>query len=1022
MEGSEPLDEYLKAISKNLAQGDATEHTHRPALKALLEALESGITATNEPRRIEVGAPDFILLRGAVPVGYIETKDIGVSLQDALKTEQLQRYLALPNLILTDYLDFQWFLSGELKRTARIARPDARGGLQAEPGGASAVASLLRAFLAQETPVIGTARELAERMAGVTQQVRELINATFAHGGPGSDLEDLFAGFRRVLIPDLTPSQFADMYAQTIAYGLFAACCNIADRRSFSREHAAYDLPKTNPFLRKVFTRIAGPDLDDRVAWAVDQLAALLRASNMEEILKDFARTTGREDPVVHFYETFLRAYDPEERKIRGVYYTPEPIVSYIVRSVDYLLKTRFDLPKGLADDSVLILDPACGTGTFLYEVINEIHRHVVEHEGAGMWSSYVREKLLRRIFGFEIMMAPYAIAHMKLGIQLRDLGYDFSGDERLGIYLTNTLEEAAEKSERLIEGWIHEEASAAAEIKRDKPIMVVLGNPPYSISSQNRGEWVNKLLEDYKQGLHEKKLNLDDDYIKFIRFGQWRIEQTGHGILAFISNNSYIDGITHRRMRESLMETFPEIYIMDLHGNSRRREVCPDGSKDENVFDIQQGTCVGVFARPQGLTRRRFVRHAEEYGSRDRKYTVLSRRDVSTTRWTRLSFDDPRFFFVRKDLSLSDEFEQYWSVVRAFPLGQNALKTDRDALFFDFDAKALEERMRRLFALHYDDVFRSRYQIRASSSYDIEARVRRAGFAARNLHPCVYRPFDLRWLYYDPAVTSRPAYKVMRHMLAGQNVGLLVTRQTRDPFAVMATKHLAGHKSMAAYDINSLIPLYVYPDDGTYEAADGRRPNLSDAFVKDIAGRLGLRFVPDGRGDLRRTFGPEDVFHYMYAVFHAPSYRCRYAELLAFKFPRIPLTNDLALFAALTAHGAELLSLHLMESPRLEQFFTRYQGRGDDTVEDIRYTEPKGDTPGRVYINRKQYFEGISPDLWQFPVGGYRPMYQWLKDRKGRVLTNDDLTHYQRIAVALTETMRLMQEIDQVIPGWPLP
>jgi predicted helicase len=396
------------------------------------------------------------------------------------------------------------------------------------------------------------------------------------------------------------------MYAQTIAYGLFAARCTSKNGSSFTRLDAAQNLPRTNPFLRKLFQYIAGYELDDRIAWLVDDLSQVLAQADMEAVLKNFGKHSGKEDPVVHFYETFLKAYDPKVREMRGVYYTPEPVVSYIVRSIDHLLKTRFNKPKGLADDNTLILDPATGTATFLYMVINEIHQSFAGQEG--MWNDYVAGKLLPRIFGFELLMAPYAVAHLKLGLLLQETGYEFQSDERLGVYLTNTLDEAIKHSETLFARWISEEANAAARVKKDEPIMVVLGNPPYSGHSANKGEWARQLVETYKKDCPElykpaQAKWLQDDYVKFIAFGQWRIERTGQGILGFITNHAYLDNPTFRGMRQSLMSTFTDIYILNLHGNAKKKEVAPDGGKDENVFDIQQGVAICLLVKETGNT-----------------------------------------------------------------------------------------------------------------------------------------------------------------------------------------------------------------------------------------------------------------------------------------------------------------------------------------------------------------------------------------------------------------------------------
>jgi hypothetical protein len=463
---------YIHALERKLALGDATEHTHRSALEALIGNLSSGVTATNEPKHIECGAPDFIVRKGALTIGYVEAKDIGKSLDETEKTEQLKRYLpSLSNLVLTDYLEFRWYVNGERRLSARLGTLTAERKIKRDNAGIQAVVELLNGFLAHKAEAVGTPKELAQRMARQAHLIRNLIINAFEKESEGGSLHSQLAAFRDNLIPDLSAEYFADMYAQTIAYGLFAARCTSATGKDFTRQNAAYLLPKTNPFLRKLFNQIAGPDLDDRIAWLVDDLAQVLAQADMEAVLKDFGKRTAREDPVVHFYETFLKEYDPKIREMRGVYYTPEPVVSYIVRSIDYLLKTRFNKPKGLADENTLILDPAVGTATFLYMVVNEIHQAIAGKGQQGLWNNYVADKLLPRIFGFELLMAPYAVAHLKLGLLLQETGYQFQTDQRLGIYLTNTLEEAIKRAETLFAQWIPRKPTPPPESRRMNPL-----------------------------------------------------------------------------------------------------------------------------------------------------------------------------------------------------------------------------------------------------------------------------------------------------------------------------------------------------------------------------------------------------------------------------------------------------------------------------------------------------------------------------------------------------------------------
>lgn len=1095
--------DYIKEINNAYGRGDATEHTHRPALKSLIESLDKKITATNEPKRQECGAPDFIVSRRVRSldraIGYIEAKDIDKSLAQEAKKEQIKkRYLpSLHNLIFTNYIDFRWYVDGELRESATLGREGAGGEFVISEDGAAKVKSLLKLFLSQEAVKIKNAEALATKMASITRLMRDVIRKTFESESEQGQLHSQYKSFKQILLHDLAEDEFADMYAQTIAYGLFAARCHINDitvygkddhaafhgvdgkANEFTREKAAWLLPKTNPFLRKIFGDIAGPEMDGRISWLVDDLVALLRNADMGAVLRGFAGKGKKKDPVIHFYETFLAKYDAKLRESRGVYYTPEPVVSYIVRSVDWILKEKFGMKKGLADNSkvkvkikteatkkvkggkkkveqveeivekeihkCLILDPAAGTGTFLYEVIKEIHKKFARNKGA--WGGYVKEHLLPRIFGFELMMAPYAIAHMKLGLELADSGYEFDSDERLKVYLTNTLEEAEESDDMpLFMFALAEEARAANEIKRDMPVMVVLGNPPYSnFGMMNKGQWIQKLIEDYKKGLNEKKLNLDDDFIKFIRYGQHRIEQTGSGILAFITNNTYIDGITHRRMRESLMETFTEIYILDLHGSSKKKEKCPDGSNDVNVFDIQQGVSISIFVKEPRKEESARIYHADLYGLRKNKYNWLNENDVSLTSWKAISPKSKNYFFVPKDFSHQSEFLKCWSIERIFGVHGSGIKTDRDPLFLDFDSSILKSRMKSFYSKNcFDPDYMKRFNIKNSSSYKLLERRENTSFEQDNIHKILYRPFDIRDIYYCVGITSRPARKVMRHM-EKDNIGLIAKRQARENlpytwFYVTSSLLIDGSFAIDNKGRERVFPIYLYPeetkqclfgdDGGDWDGGvDGRVPNLDKCFVDEFAGKLGMDFVSDGKGDLKKTFGPEDLFGYIYGVFHSPGYRGRYAEFLKIDFPRVPMTGNKKLFRELSVAGNELVGFHLMECDGVEDtsMYPAFDVEGEGEVEKgyPRYVaEADKKDNGKVYINDRQYFEGVGADVWEFCVGGYQVCEKWLKDRRGRKLSYDDIEHYQKITVAIGGTTKGMKEIDDIIDshgGWPI-
>jgi len=1108
-----PFAEYLAAIRKKLAQGNATEETHRGALEHLLEAVGKGVTATNEPKRIACGAPDFNITRNRVPLGHIETKAIGINLDDMERGkgpngEQFKRYRdALPNWILTDYLEFRWFVAGEKRVTARLAELDGHGKVRALSQGEQQLAQLLESFFAQPALTVGTAKELAQRMAGMTRNIRDLIIATFAHGAAAEKnwLENWLTAFREVLIPDLDESQFADMFAQTLSYGLFAAKIHSGSGKDFSRDTAARYLPKTNPFLRKLFEKFRGVSMPETFDWAVDDIVELLKHAAMSEVLKDFGKGKGKEDSVVHFYETFLTAYDPKTRELRGVYYTPEPVVSYIVRSIDYLLKTRFDRPNGLADENTLILDPATGTATFLYFVIRQIYEQIAGQKGG--WDNYVAQHLLNRLFGFELLMAPYAVAHLKLGMELQETGYKFGSDQRLGIYLTNTLEEAAKKSEKLIAKWISDEANEAAEIKRDRPILVVLGNPPYSGHSANRSEvvrqlspgdsykvvsggplrqnkvtkvlktntaktvrektFIGDLIDDYKvvdgAPLGEKNPKwLQDDYVKFIRFAQWRIDRTGYGILGFITNHGYLDNPTFRGMRQSLMQSFSEIYVYDLHGNSKKKEKAPDGGKDENVFDIQQGVAIGIFIKEPGKQGCAEVHHSDLWGARKTedgeagKYPWLFAHDLAKTEWSKAVPRPPFYLFVPEDTGCRAEYDRGWKITEAMPLNVLGFQTHRDHFAIDFDEKLLRERIESLRETKQtDEELRQAYRIPDNRDWQLSAarkQLRDDPEWPEHFIRCLYRPFDWRPCYFSTVAMDYPRRELLDHVAGRANLCMNAVRQTK----MLSWTHavVSNTPTPAVYvelkDGSNVFPLYLYPTKpvaalqrvlgiaNSVGEPNERRPNLNPIFVAELEKRLELTFVPDVRGDLGltnvapgfsparadpkvgATFGPEDVFDYMYAMFHSPAYRKRYSEFLKSDFPRLPLTSNRGLFAALVKKGGELVALHLMESPKLAELITTFPEKGSNVVEKVRYT----DANRRVWINGVQYFEGAPREIWEFHIGGYQVLEKWLKDRKGRELSWDDLQHYQKIVVALKETLRLMDEIDAVIGahgGFPL-
>jgi predicted helicase len=959
---------------------------------------------------------------------------------------------------------------------------------------------------------IASAGELARRLAKLTHVIRDIIIGAFRAGQASQQLRDWREAFAATLLPELAPqgdakketeaaSEFADMFAQTLAYGLFSARAS-SGGATFTRQKAQKLIPRTNPFLRTFFEQITGAALDEEpFAGFVEDLIQTLDHADMGRVMEDFGKQGRRRDPVVHFYETFLQAYDPKLRELRGVYYTPEPVVNYIVQSVDRLLKARFGIKAGLADHSkitvkgeegdgenreethrVLILDPATGTATFLYTVLEFIRSQFKAGKNAGQWGSYVHEHLLPRLFGFELLMAPYAVAHFKLGLALAAMdeeplfrqqwSYEPQAKERLNVFLTNTLEDLEHTAAQLGPlRALSEEANSASEVKKHKPVLAVIGNPPYSGHSANKGGRISKLVRDYYfcdgKPLGERNPKwLQDDYVKFLRWGQWRIEQTGQGILAFITNHGYLDNPTFRGMRQNLMQTFDEIYVLDLHGNSKKKETVPNtGEPDKNVFDIQQGVAIGIFVKlpPEKRAKKKekppaTVRHCDLWGAqRQAKYDWLDDHHVESTEWTRLAPAAPHYLFIAQDTKRLKEYGRGWKVTEMMPINGWGIATRKDYLLVDFEQKALVKKFEAILSLPVEQAIKQ-FGIRKAPHWDFaQARKQLPGDPSKSVMPILFRPFDTRYLYYEKAMIERGdhRYDLMRHLF-DSNLSLITVRRSEGGGQFthfFASSRISVLHSTSAKEGNFVFPLYLYangklPEADLFAHDNDRRPNLSASFVKEFCQRLGCKFVPDGYGRTsRREVGPECIFNYAYAIFHSPTYRERYADFLRADFPRLPLTSNWDLFGELAGLGLWLVDLHARGQGKNTP--VGFPVKGTDQVRDVRFqpvdslvipgakrmkssnpcghveTGPWPDVKaGRVWINDRQYFEPVPESAWAFPIGGYLPAQRWLKDRMGRTLGYEEQAEYQRIIWALLETGRLMGEIDASIKqhgGWPI-
>lgn len=922
------------------------------------------------------------------------------------------------------------------------------------------------AFRVQQGYVPQTAEMLAQEMARIARDIREAVDELYAVEHVGGPLHQLHLSLKLSLISDLDPAEFADMYAQTVTYGLFAARATRSGEFAVEHPHpgplpagegekAESLVSHSNPFLRELLGQLTDQQTVDLDELGVDALAGLLRKVDMEAILMDFNRQKRGEDPVIHFYETFMKYYDPKQKAKRGEFYTPDPVVSFIVRSVDYLLRTQFGCENGLADAgaaggfSPVILDPATGTGTFLRYVIMVVwetfyrqNKGLSAEKRKAKWNAYVRERLLPNLYGFELKMAPYTIAHLKLGLTLQEYGFEFADDERLRVYLSNALQPAHEVA-RVDTPALAHEVEKANEVKAKVPVTVVIGNPPYAGHSSNASRdhqgdlnFIGNLLQDYYKvdgkPLGEKNPKwLQDDYVKFMRFAQWRVNESGAGIVAMITNHGYLDNPTFRGMRQQLMQTFSEIYVLNLHGNIMQKETALDGSKDENVFDIQQGVAICLLVKRPEKSKAK-VYYADLFGLREHKYEWLltHHKDMSSVNWQVVDYKEPFYLFIPQNSNTRDEYSPNWGLTDIFPVNNIAMQTHRDYFVIDLEIDALKARITEFRENKLDDTaIAQRYELGNLDIKKARQKIRSDKNWESNFTKCLWRPFDIQNLYYYKELIDRPRSQVTDPLLK-PNYALLAMRQIalqQGCSHFLVTKNppidrvFYSNKGAA-----SVFPLYLYSDELAMFAGQmdfNRKPNLSDKFVTTMGKNLGLKFVANGTGNLTSTFGPEDVFHYIYAVFHSPAYRQRYAEFLKIDFPRVPLTGNVALFRQLCGLGQELVAWHLLENSQM----SKVEGQGQFVGSAGHATVEKGFpkyAAGAVFINPTSSFIGVPETVWNFHIGGYQVCEKWLKDRRGRELSAEDIVHYQKIVVSLGETIRLMGLVDEAIEsagGWPV-
>ena len=1043
--------DYIESVNKLYKTGNAREHSYRGSLETFIEKILNGYIVVNEPAHIKCGAPDYYIAKDVkgeemkIPVAFIEAKDIGDKDLDGVKAtihkEQFDRYKKdLKHIVFTDYLDFHFYEDGCPTGNVRIGEVKGENIVPLTEN-LERFASMIKSFASCLPQPLDSPEALASVMASkarlIAREVRSIFNQPKADDGR-EKLEMELEGFKSTLIESLTPSEYADIYAQTITYGLFAARLDDPTPETFSREEAAMLIGKSNPFLRGLFKHIAMEDLDERIAWIVDDLVLAFRATDLKEVLKEY---TG--DAITYFYEDFLFKYNPEQKKSRGVWYTPQEVVSFMVRSVDKILQTEFSIPNGLADDSkvikevpnpqydksnrkekkmiktefrrVQILDPATGTGTYLAETVRCVYDKFKNKKG--MWPSYVKNSLLPRLNGFELLMTSYTIAHIRLNMLLNEIGYVHDDSDRLRVYLTNSLENH-KGSHSIFLNWLASETIASDRIKREQPVMVLIGNPPYNGESKNKGEWIMELMKDYKKepggkkALNEKNPKwINDDYVKFIRLGQHYIERNNEGVMAYINPHGFIDNPTFRGVRWQLMKSFDRIYIINLHGNSKRGEACPDGSKDENVFDIQQGVSINFFVKTgeKGKDELGKVYYADLYGTRKYKAQYLKEHGFDNVEFCELKPEAPMYFFTPKDFELSAEYMKGFAVNELFIENSVGIVTTKDKFLVCDTKEEVQDRIRDLIELPEQEL-RDKYGLTDSRDWSIARAKADVGKSLKE--DCIttvdYRPFDRKFLYYTGktnGIVARPRCHVMFHLLNPRNLALMTCRQTIcDEWshvgvtdAIMDDCRVSNKTKERGY----IYPLYLSNGETVSvfeENPSNLKPNLSPSVVRKIEGFLGSKL------------SPEEIFDYIYAVLHSPTYRSRYQEFLKTDFPRIPYPTNKEGFELLVKSGTLLRELHLMKDKSRMQQTGTFNVSGNNLVEELSYRDYC------VYINKTQYFGEIPERAWNFFIGGYQPAQKWLKDRKGKILNNEDIDHYMYIIRVLEDTADEMVYIDDVL------
>lgn len=1064
----ETVDNYLSAVYHMFSSGDAREESYYTILESFILKIRDilkrpGLRVTIMPKKTGAGNPDLVIkdARSGV-VGYMEAKDPTKKLEDVENSPQIKRYREVfPNLILTNFLEFRFYRYGEPKEVVSIARQDSlvKMGIKPVPENEKKCLELFKVYFSYTFPNNLNARGMARELAKRTRLMRDYV--VMEELNPAAESKDknkenyilgFYHAFKKYLIHDLSKNDFADLYSQTLTFGLFTAATRCKGK--LKRELAVKYIPTANGILHGVFEFISLGEVPQQLKCSMDDIVYVINSVDASNLLNEYFWDGKGDDPVLHFYETFLSEYDPRLREKRGVYYTPKAIVYFIVSSIHLILRDKLNRPDGLADSGIKILDPAAGTSTFLAEVAQLAINEYIKKYGEGTREDFAHGYLLNNLYGFEVMMAPYAVAYLKMAYILEKIGLRMKKGERFNIYLTNALE-IGDIEQVNLPGMstLSRESRRAEEIKKKALITVILGNPPYAghaltksetliskttrtkrIKHQKVKTWIGEQIEAYKRvdgkPLPEKNLKwLQDDYVKFIRFAQVKVHEKGEGVVGFVTNHAYLDNPTFRGMRQSLMKDFNEIYILNLHGNAMKREKCPDGSPDENVFDIRQGVAISLFIKKKNAGTDCKVFYADIWGLRQDKYEQLGRNDINTIEWKRI-FPYPEFYLFTPTAARGPQtktyiYQRFYKVTDIFPVHSVGIVTARDKLTIKGSEEEVyttvsnfskvDETFARL-NFHLGDDTRD-WQVKGA-----QRDIRDSGVDRKKIVPILYRPFDIHYTYYtgkSRGFLCMPRPEVMRHMLQ-ENIGLITVRQVAEGVfnhCLAADTIVESRVTTSNKGIAYIFPLYIYLYPGKNkrglfnhvltEESMPTQPNIHPNIFNLLRQIAGFDPLPS----------PGQIFYYIYAVLFSTIYRETYVEHLRIDFPRVPFTSDYDLFIEVARLGRRLAEIHLMKSPELESTFSKFPVSGDNLVKRPLF-KPTAGEDGRVYINDRQYFSNIPPDIWEYEICGYQVMAKWLKPRKGKILSCKDMEYYIKIARCLQLTIQYQQEIDQLYPS----